>query len=162
MCSMSGVPEEPSGCPTPPLDMATTTLVDYAVPFMRHMFLIIVDTHSKWMDVHLTKSAQSQMTIEKMRHTFATFGLPEQLVTDNGSSFTGVEFGQFMQNNRIRYITTTPYHLASNGLAERVVQTFKVTMKKQTEGTLEMQLSMFLFHYRSTPHAPQLASPQPS
>ena len=78
MCFMSGVPEEPSSCPTPPLGMATTTLADYASPFMRHMFLIIVDAHSKWMEVHLTKSATSQVTIEKMRHTFATFGLPEQ------------------------------------------------------------------------------------
>ena len=56
---------------------------DYAGPLMGHMFLILVDAHSKWMEVHLTKSATLLVTIEKMRSTFATFGLPEQLVTDN-------------------------------------------------------------------------------
>ena len=63
---------------------------DYAGRFVGHMFLVIVDAHSKWMEVHLTKLATSQVTIEKMRHMFATFGLPEQLVTNNGSSFTSV------------------------------------------------------------------------
>ena len=50
---------------------------------MGHMFFVIVDAHSKWMEVHLTNSATSQVTIENMRHAFATFGLPEQLVTYN-------------------------------------------------------------------------------
>ena len=46
----------------------------------------------------MTKLATSQVTLEKMRHTLATFSLPEQLVTDNGSSFTSVKYGQFMHH----------------------------------------------------------------
>ena len=65
---------------------------DYAGPFLGHMFLILIDAHSKWMEVHMTKSSTSLATIEKMRSTFATLGLPEQLVTDNGTSFTSEEF----------------------------------------------------------------------
>ena len=126
---------------------------DYAGPFMGHMFLILVDAHSKWMEIHLTKSATLFVTNEKMRSTFATFGLPEQLVTDNGPSFTSAEFQQFMQSNGIHHIRTLPYHPASNGLAERAVQTFKTGMKKLREGTLGTQLSRFLFHYDTTPHA---------
>ena len=71
----------------------------------------------------MTKSSTSLVTIEKIRSTFATLGLPEQLVTDNGTSFISEEFQQFMQS--------------SNGLAESAVQTFKSGMKKLTEGTLE-------------------------
>ena len=69
----------------------------------------------------MTKSSTSLVTID--RSTFATLGLPEQLVTDNGTSFISEEFRQFMQS--------------SNGLAESAVQTFKSGMKKLTEGTLE-------------------------
>ena len=51
---------------------------DYARPFLEHMFLILIDEHSKWMEVHMTKSSTSLATIEKMWSTFATLGLPEQ------------------------------------------------------------------------------------
>ena len=45
---------------------------DYAGPFMGKMFLILVDAHSKWLDIHIVNSATSSPTIEKMRSTFAT------------------------------------------------------------------------------------------
>ena len=36
----------------------------------------------------------------------------------------------FMKNNGIRHIFTAPYHLSSNGQAERSVRTFKEALKK--------------------------------
>ena len=65
---------------------------DYAGLLLGHMFLILIGAHSKWMEIHMTKSSRSLVTIERMRSTFATLGLPEQLVTDNGPSFTSEEF----------------------------------------------------------------------
>ena len=100
----------------------------------------------------MTKSSTSLVTNEKMRSTFATLGLPEQLVTNNGPSFTSEEFRQFMQNNGVHHIMTSPYHPSSNGLAERAVQTFTSGMKKLSEGTLESWVTRFLFHYCTTPH----------
>ena len=132
---------------------------DYAGPFLGHMFLILVDAHSKWMEVHITKSSTSSITIEKMRSTFAALGVPGQLVTDNGPSFTRAEFAQFVQNNGVRHVITAPYHPGSNGLAERAVQTFKTGLKKITEGSLESRLARFLLNYRTTPHATTGVSP---
>ena len=127
------------------------------------MFLILVDAHTKWIDkwidVHMTSSSTSHVTIEKMRATFATFGLPEMLVTDNETAFTSAEFAQFMKQNGIRHVTTSPYHPTSNGLADRSVQTFKEGMKKLTNGTLETKLARFLFKYRSTLQATTGVSP---
>ncbi|KAL4009386.1 hypothetical protein ACER0C_003238 [Sarotherodon galilaeus] len=66
-----------------------------------HMFLIIVDAHSKWMDVYPVKSLASQVTIEKLRQSFCVYGPPKMLVSDNGTCFTSAEFESFMKQNGI-------------------------------------------------------------
>ena len=127
--------------------------IDYAGPFRGRMFLIVVDAHSKWMEVVVVPSANSVNTIQKLRAIFATHGIPEVLVSDNGTPFTSSEFQEFTTRNGIRHLTSPPYHPASNGLAERAVQTFKTWMKKSGDGNVDTQLPRFLFHYRNTPHS---------
>lgn len=69
--------------------------MDFAGLFMEHMFLIVIDSHSKWIDVYITSTITSSKTIEKLQVLFATNGLPKKIVTDNGPSFTSQEFGDF-------------------------------------------------------------------
>ena len=129
--------------------------IDYAGPFMGKMFLVVVDAHSKWLKVKMVASATSPNTITKLRAIFATHGLPDLVVSDNGTAFTSAEFRAFMSANGIRHVTSAPYHPASNGLAERYVQTFENAIKKSGAEDLQQQLSRFLFHYRSTPIVPR-------
>ena len=83
------------------------------------------------MDVHITHtSSTSQISVDKLRQNFATFGLPRMIVTDNGPSFTSKEFQSFMTENGIIDKKSSLYHPATNGLAERAVQTFKCGIKK--------------------------------
>ena len=123
------------------------------------MYLVIVDAHSKWLDVHIMPNITSARTIEKLRIVFATHGLPRKVVTDNGPSFTSEEFQSFMSANGITHITTAPYHPSSNGLAERAVQTFKRGLKCTTGDSIQERLSKFLFTYRITPHTTTGISP---
>ena len=91
---------------------------------------------------------------------FATHGLPEILVSDNGTAFTSAEFQEFLRRNGIRHITTAPYHPSSNGLAERAVQTLKEGLTKNTSADdMETRISRFLFRYRITPHSTTGVSP---
>ena len=39
-----------------------------------------------------------------LKHLFATHGLQEFVVSDNGTAFTSIEFGMFMKRNGIRHI----------------------------------------------------------
>ena len=106
------------------------------------------------------KSATSAVTIQKLRNIFAVHGLPRRIVTDNGTVFTSSEFEEFMTRNGIHHVCTAPYHPASNGLAERAVQTFKLAMKKMKGNEpLETKLARFLFKYRITPHTTTRQSP---
>jgi len=90
---------------------------------------------------------------------FATHGLPEIIMTDNGTAFISNKFQEFKAKNSIRHIKTAPYHPASNGLAEREVQIFKEGLKKLTEGSVETKLAHFLFQYRLTPYSTTGKSP---
>ena len=125
--------------------------VDYAGPFLGNMFLLLVDAHSKWIEVHITNASTTAVTIEKLKLTFASLGLPEMLVTNNGPSFASSEFTNFVKANEIQHVKTVPYHPASNGLAERAVCTFKTCMKKLSNGSLQDCVNSFLFKYRTTP-----------
>eukprot|EP00731_Ephydatia_muelleri_P030058 Em0021g581a len=74
----------------------------------------------------------SQKTIEILRQVLSAYGLPEQLVSDNGPQFISREFAEFMAKNGIKHIRSAPYHPATNGQVERFVQTFKRAMKTGT------------------------------
>ena len=106
-------------------------------------------------------STTAVKTINVLHHLFATYGLPRQVVTDNGPQFTVEEFSCFLKSNGFKHITSTPYHLSTNGLAKRLVQTFKAAMRTGVSDIADVQhcLNEFLFSYRATTHATTSRSP---
>lgn len=128
---------------------------DFAGPFCGRMFLLLVDAHSKWPEAIEMSSTTSDRTMYMLRNIFASYGLPEQLVTDNGPQFTSQEFAELMRQNGSKHILTAPYHPSSNGAVECSVQTFKQAMKagKRTGLPVQYQLQNFLLSYWSTPQA---------
>ena len=135
--------------------------VDFAGPFLGKMFFLVVDAHSKWPEVFEMPSTTSNATIHRLRHLFASYGLPCQLVSDNGPQFCSEEFATFLKANGVRHIRCAPYHPASNGLVERFVRTFKQALKARASSGLPLQhcLASFLFGYRTTPHTTTGRSP---
>ena len=115
-------PLHPWSWPTRP---STRLHLDFAGPVNGRMFLVLIDAHSKWIEAFNTASATSTAVIEELRSLFTKFGLPETIVTDNGTCFVSTEFEDFLQANGIKHITSAPYHPASNGLAERAIQLSK-------------------------------------
>ena len=127
--------------------------IHFAGPFLGHMYLVLVDAHSKWLEVKRVSSATTAVTTEVLRSIFATHGLPEMLVSDNVTAFTSSQFKHFTSQNGIRHVTSAPYHPATNGLAERAVQTFNECMKKTSKDSIDTRISRFLFRYSLTPHS---------
>ena len=97
--------------------------------------------------------------MEELRPLFAKFGIPETIVTDNGTCFVSAEFESFLAFNGIKHLTSAPYHPASNGLAERAVQIVKKGLKKTTQGSIRTRLAQVLFMYRLTPQTTTGVSP---
>ncbi|XP_039893254.1 uncharacterized protein K02A2.6-like [Simochromis diagramma] len=125
----------------------------------KQYFLVVIDSHSKWLEVFPMPSITSHNTIEVLRGLFASYGLPEELVSDNGPQLVSKEFNQFLELNGIRHTAVPAYHPASNGAAERSVQILKRSLMKNVleadgKATLPLshRLANFLIMYRSTPH----------
>ena len=116
-------------------------------------YLIVIDSHSKWLDVVPTPGTTSQNAIQALRGIFVTHGLPENIVSDNATSFSSEEFESFLSKNAMHHITSAPYHPSSNGIAERAVGIFKQGISKMTGETLLLRLQRWLFSYRTTPQS---------
>ena len=63
---------------------------DNAGPFLGSMFMIIA--HLNWLEVFPIKSIATTKTLEILRNLFAVYGLPYQLVSDDGPQFVSSEF----------------------------------------------------------------------
>ena len=127
--------------------------IDFAEKDGQH-FLIVVDSHSKWLEVVPMTSTTSSKTIVELRRMFAAYGLPVELVSDNGPQLVSDEFETFLKRNGVKHTLSPPYHPASNGLAERNVQTFKQMLKKSNANLpLQHRVSDILFQFRNTPHS---------
>lgn len=133
--------------------------MDLAGPFHNKMWLIIMDAHSKWPEVfNMQSNTTTANVLSKLREVISRFGLPEQIVTDNGRQFVSEDFIKFCKVNGITHSRSSVYHPRSNGEAERFVQTFKRGMKA-ADHDVDQCLMRFLLTYRITPHSTTGSSP---
>ena len=78
----------------------------------------------------------SKLFAHRLRVLFAQLGLPDTTVTDNGTCFVSAEFKAYLTKNRIKQITSAPYHPPTNGMAERAMQIVKQGLKNITQGSI--------------------------
>ncbi|KAE8748860.1 hypothetical protein FOCC_FOCC004454 [Frankliniella occidentalis] len=128
--------------------------LDYAGPLDGRNYLIMVDSYTKWPIVKLVGDLSASTLVTLVRYCFADYGVPDLIVTDNGTQFTSMEFRNFLKLNGVRHLTSPPWHPASNGLAERTVKTFKTFLSRFSEGDIHTRLARVLKAMRTMPHAP--------
>ena len=135
--------------------------IDFAGPFCEKMYFLAVDAHSKWPEAYEMHSTTTSKVVEVLRQLFAAYGLPEQIVSDNGLQFVSSDFAEFLRMNGVWHIRCAPYHPSSNGAVERFVRTFKEAMKAGVKDGLSFhhRLQNFLLTYWSTPHATAKSAP---
>ena len=126
--------------------------LDHAINFLGSNWLVLTDAYSKYPCIHPTQSVSASATIDLLEQDFAHFGYPHTLVTDNASAFQSEEFQLWCQSRGIVHLTGAPYHPATNGSAERLVQTFKQALKKSSLPPRKA-LQEFLMQFRRTPNS---------
>ena len=107
-------------------------------------YMILVDAHSKWIEAMTMSRTDAECTIEVLRSTFSRFGLPTQLVTDNGPPFLSIEFKKYCEQNCIRHITSATYRPQGNGAPGNAVKIIKKVIKRAIhEGKIYRKLYCF-------------------
>ena len=119
-------------------------------------YFILVDSHTKWMEIKMMKRTQTSDVLEVLDAIQACFGIIGTLVSDNGPPFSSSTFEGALKKDGINLLHSPPYTPESNGLVEKGVSTVKKVLKKEltetsTKSQIHLAINKFHFKYRNTP-----------
>lgn len=112
--------------------------------YKQQNYLIISDYYSRFIEILHLPSMSTTQVIQKLRTVFARFGIPDEVVGDNGPQFSSAEFQEFTKQLDFKHYMSSPHHPQGNGHAEKAVQTAKKILKQEDP-------ILALMSYRSTP-----------
>lgn len=112
--------------------------------------LIMVDHFSDFFECCKLADLTPQSVIVIMKEQFARYGVPEKVISDNGTHFVNREMREFASKYEFQHATSSPYHQQGNGKAESAVKIAKNIIIKADEKKEDMWWS--LLHWRNTPN----------
>jgi transposase InsO family protein len=80
--------------------------------------LVVVDKFSKWIEAHPITNLRSEQVVSFFTNIIHRFEVPNSIITDNGSQFTGRKFLEFCDNHHIRVDWASIAHPQTNGQVE--------------------------------------------
>jgi transposase InsO family protein len=81
--------------------------------------LVAVDKFSKWIEVRPLNNIRSEQAVAFFTNIIHRFGVPNSIITDNGTQFTGRKFLDFCEDHHIRVDWAAVAHHMTNGQVER-------------------------------------------
>ena len=131
----------PSSFPARPWERVATGLYD----FQRRKYIIVVDYYSRWFDIKELSDETSHSVIKALKEVFATHGIPDVIMSDNGPQYSAEAFRQFAAAYHFTHVTSSPKFPQANGEVERAIRTAKSMLRKNED------IFSALLTYRSTP-----------
>jgi transposase InsO family protein len=81
--------------------------------------LVSIDKFSKWIEVRPLNSIRSEHAVAFFTNIIHRFGVPNSIITDNGTQFTSRKFLDFCEDHHIRLDWAAMAHPLTNGQVER-------------------------------------------
>ncbi|KAF5779193.1 putative integrase, catalytic core, ribonuclease H domain, ribonuclease H-like superfamily [Helianthus annuus] len=117
--------------------------------------LAMTDYFSKWIEAEAFAQVREKEVISFIKRNIITrFGIPSEIVCDNGSQFIGSRTSNFCDSWGIKMITSTPVHPQANGQAESSNKIIINNLKKKLgskKGKWAEELPYVLWADRTTP-----------
>lgn len=119
--------------------------------------MVIVEHFSKWMELIALPDKTSRSTSQAFLHAvLSRFGSCAEVLIDQGTEFRG-EFQDLLDQALIDHRRTSRDHPQANGMAERIVQTAKVGLRKlclqHGKSDWDLMLPYIAMGYRMSRHA---------
>ena len=100
-------------------------------------------------ELRALSNTRASSVITSLKSQFARHGIPNTVRSDNGPPFSSSDFKIFSQEWDFEHITSSPYHVRSNGKVEKAVNTAKRILKKAKFDHKDPYLA--LLDWRNTP-----------
>ena len=85
-------------------------------------YIVVVDQYSGFpMAGQFSTPPSTTTVLNHLEHWFNLFGVPEEIVSDNGPQYGSEEYEAYAKERKICLIHSSPYHSSGNGLAEAAV-----------------------------------------
>ena len=128
----------------------------------KRYILVVRDYATRFQEAIALKSITAETIPEELIKLFARVGIPEEILTDQGTNFTAELLKELYRLLHVKSIRNSPYHPQTDGLVERFNRTLKNMLKKfVTEGGKDWDrlFPYLLFGYREVPQASTGFSP---
>nr|CAD39966.2 OSJNBa0072D08.5 [Oryza sativa Japonica Group] len=137
--------------------------LDILGPFRRapggfEYLYVAIDKFTKWPEAYPVVKIDKHSALKFIKGITARFGVPNRIITDNGTQFTSELFGDYCEDMGIKLCFASPAHPRSNGQVERAnaeilrglkTKTFNI-LKKHGDSWIE-ELPAVLWANRTTP-----------
>ncbi|XP_066162902.1 uncharacterized protein [Oryza sativa Japonica Group] len=123
----------------------------------QHLY-VAIDKFTKWPEAYPVIKIDKHSALKFIRGITSRFGVPNRIITDNGTQFTSELFGDYCDDMSIKLCFASPAHPKSNGQVKRAnaeilkdlkTKTYNV-LKKHGDSWLE-QLPAVLWANQTTP-----------
>ena len=101
------------------------------------------------------KNIDTETVADALVDMFSGLGIPEEILTDQGTQFTSDMMKEVSRILSIKQLTCTPYHAMANGLVEKMNGVIKQMIKRMCSERpkyWDRCLKPALFAYRECPH----------
>ncbi|GAU40178.1 hypothetical protein TSUD_292830 [Trifolium subterraneum] len=119
--------------------------------------IVAVDYFTKWIEAEpLAKIGASHILRFFKRNVLASFGIPQVVVTDNGTQFTNKKFQEFLATIGTTQHFTSVEHPQTNGQAEAANRVILRGLRRRmgaSKGNWTEELHNVMWSYRTTPHS---------
>jgi len=92
--------------------------------------VVVVDYYSNFIEVERITNLTTQGVTKVLKEMFARYGIPDQVMSDNGPQFPSASFKEFAAEWMFKHVTSSPHYPQSNGKAENAVKTVKRLFSK--------------------------------
>ena len=134
-------PLMPASFPSRPWERIATDLYE----IKGRVYIIVVDYYSRWFEIKRLRDETSESIIKVLKELFATHGIPDLIMSDNGPQYSAGSFRQFAATYGFVHTTSSPRYPQANDEIERTVRTAKSMLRKNDD------IFNALLTYRSTP-----------